>query len=244
MSPCSLSIVSIEGTPAGSYDTVLGAPDLYNPGAKSGVRINMSPPITPTTDGDSHTTCDWVEKKRVLQVNYYVNGVGEENFIPATILGDGTGLMRKIGYHTLRVKASMKSRIGVTNLSNQIMAGFLRGQLKEEKGEITGSALMCYLDEDTLEIMSCEARIVLSELEALEILPVLHLRERQKFDNLQELADQMITDLRCAEYLPHLSRRGNHVMNNHAATKCTSSACQAPPCTSACTQTCALCNIM
>jgi len=67
------------------------------------------------------------EKKRVLQVNYYINGVGEENFVPAEIVGDGTGLMRQIGYRTLRIKIRSMKRDGLTDLSNQIMAGFLRG---------------------------------------------------------------------------------------------------------------------
>mmetsp|Transcript_7211 Transcript_7211/g.11407 ORF Transcript_7211/g.11407 Transcript_7211/m.11407 type:complete len:271 (+) Transcript_7211:236-1048(+) len=250
ISPCSLSHISVDATPVGSFENPIaaaGPPELYNPGAKSGVKINMSPPMTPTTDADSQTTCEW-EKKRVLQVNYYINGVGEENFVPAEIVGDGTGLMRQIGYRTLRIKIRSMKRDGLTDLSNQIMAGFLRGRKRESKGEeCTCSALMCFESDNTLEVMSCEARIVLSEMHSLEILPILHLRERTKFESLKELAEQMVTDLRCAQYLPSLSRKAEHVVNSNT-TRCSGQPpfayCQAPPCSTACSQTCKMCNIM
>eukprot|EP00467_Chlorarachnion_reptans_P006047 CAMPEP_0114496484 /NCGR_PEP_ID=MMETSP0109-20121206/5795_1 /TAXON_ID=29199 /ORGANISM="Chlorarachnion reptans, Strain CCCM449" /LENGTH=259 /DNA_ID=CAMNT_0001673761 /DNA_START=245 /DNA_END=1025 /DNA_ORIENTATION=- len=204
-SPCSLSAFSLEGTPAGSFENpIVGPPELFNPGAKSGRKINVSPPMTPTTDGDSQTSCGW-EKKRVLQVNYFINGVGEENFIPAEILGNDTGLMRKIGYRTLRVKTHVKQR-GMTSLANQVMAGYLRGQSMDSKGMYTCSALMCFENDSTLEVMSCEARFCIDRLESVEVLPVLHLRERQKYKSLQDLAEQMITDLKCAQYLPNLAR--------------------------------------
>eukprot|EP00465_Bigelowiella_longifila_P000186 CAMPEP_0185251386 /NCGR_PEP_ID=MMETSP1359-20130426/798_1 /TAXON_ID=552665 /ORGANISM="Bigelowiella longifila, Strain CCMP242" /LENGTH=201 /DNA_ID=CAMNT_0027833267 /DNA_START=139 /DNA_END=745 /DNA_ORIENTATION=- len=179
VSPCSLPHNSVDGTLAGSFENPIEAPpEMYNPGARSGVKINMSPPMTPTTDADSQTTCEW-EKKRVLQVNYYINGVGEENFVPAEIVGDGTGLMRKIGYHTLRIKTQAMKRDGMADLSNQIMAGFLRGRIRESKGECTCNALMCFESDNTLEVMSCEARIVLSEMDSLEILPFYtYVRER------------------------------------------------------------------
>ncbi|GAB5370875.1 hypothetical protein AAMO2058_001530800 [Amorphochlora amoebiformis] len=212
------------------------------------------------------------ERKRVMQVNYYVNGVGEESFIPTRVVGQGTKRMRKIGYRTIRLEATgLKER---TRLSGQIMAGFLRGRcvvpprtpspsflpaFKDSKTSATFqsrtslvqrirtcSALMCFGTENRLEVLSCEPGFRLSDMYDLEILPVLHLREYKEFRNLEELTDQLLIDIRCAQYLPVLYARTRTKSGGQDTMRCAGGGmpgdCRPIPCT-ACNQTCAMCVI-
>jgi len=259
VSTCSMSMISITGgasdTPMGTPDDrtreVIGAGSLDSSGNGSiyrldngmgNVKISLAAPMTPSSTCESEQ--DWEGKNKVMQVNYYVNGVGEENFMHATILGPGAARMKNLGFCTLRIRLHQGT---VPNLARQVMAGFLRGRTKEGKSEYTTSALLCFHTDHQVEIMSCDPEFPLYKMEDVEILPILHLREMQRYASDEQLAQQMRIDIRCTQYLPSLERAAPVMNQTGKTTRCSGvpglDTCHVAECTTACPQTCTLCTI-
>mmetsp|Transcript_10247 Transcript_10247/g.20061 ORF Transcript_10247/g.20061 Transcript_10247/m.20061 type:complete len:155 (-) Transcript_10247:587-1051(-) len=153
--------------------------------------------------------------------------------------------MKNLGFRTLSIR--LHQGTAVPNLAKQVMAGFLRGRTSEGKSEYTTSALFCFHTDYQVEIMSCDPDFPLYKMEDVEILPILHLREMQRYSSDEQLAQQMEIDIRCTQYLPSLERAAPMVNQTGKTTRCSGipgvDMCHVAECSTACPQTCTLCTI-